>query len=394
MANFYLWGVIASPYQLKMQALLDYAEHSWSRCPAQSGRLSNMALMLKLQHAKRMKKVQRFTGFTPELDEYPSVPFYTLDKKTFYYDSSSLAYHLDQHPQCHEAPLIPEDPLLAFICTLIDEAFDEFGLYMVHHNRWVVSAQTNLMGVTTAEEFSHLLPAFIASKMSEKLPKRQVRRCPYLFSVAPAGFDAGVEPELTAPGKDGFPPTHDLLNQAWRKYLAALEQVLAKQPYLLGDRFTLADASAYGQLSMNFIDGVANDLLAQLAPVSHNWLRSIERGEHKGVRGALYLSDELQGLLTVIDETFVSLMLQNSAAHTAAVADGETLYNEKAFDRGRSLYAGQLMGQGFKAAVKTFQVKVWKDLQNSWAKLHASDRKTLGSQLPEKTVSALSVSSL
>lgn len=336
MANFYLWGLMASPYQLKMQALLDYAEHSWSRYPAQSVRLSNMALILKLQYAQRTMKVRRFTGFNPGLDEYPSVPFYTLDKKTFYYDSSSLAYHLDQHPHCHEAPLIPEDPQLAFVCQLIDEAFDEFGLYMVHHNRWVVSAQTNLMGVTTAEELSHLLPAFITEKMSKKIPKRQVRRCPYLFSVAPHGFDAGVEPDLTAPGKEGFPPTHDLLNQAWRKYLAALEQLLAKQPYLLGDRFTLADASAYGQLSMNFIDGVANDLLVQLAPITHKWLRSIERGEHKGERGALYLSDELQSLLTVIDETFVALMLQNTAAHRAAVARGETLFNEKAFDQGRS----------------------------------------------------------
>jgi glutathione S-transferase len=44
---------------------------------------------------------------------------------------------------------------------------------------------------------------------------------------------------------------------SWRRYLAAMENVLREQPFLLGQRFTLADASAYGQLSMNLVDGRA-----------------------------------------------------------------------------------------------------------------------------------------
>jgi glutathione S-transferase len=36
--------------------------------------------------------------------------------------------------------------------------------------------------------------------------------------------------------------------------LAALEGVLTRQPFLLGARFTVADASVYGQFGMNLKD--------------------------------------------------------------------------------------------------------------------------------------------
>ena len=55
-----------------------------------------------------------------------------------HYDSSALAAWLDVTHPCPEGTFFPatdEDPALAFVAKLIDEAFDEFGLYMVHHNR-------------------------------------------------------------------------------------------------------------------------------------------------------------------------------------------------------------------------------------------------------------------
>lgn len=93
-----------------------------------------------------------------ELDEYPAVPYYTEDGHAVYYDSTGLAHYLDQHRERHEFSLLPQEPELRFVCQLIDEAFDEFGLYMVHHNRWIVSAKTNQMGRITGKEMGKLLP--------------------------------------------------------------------------------------------------------------------------------------------------------------------------------------------------------------------------------------------
>ncbi len=272
------------------------------------------------------------------------------------------------------APLVPAHAAQGFICRLIDEAFDEFGLYMVHHNRWVTSAKTNKMGIVTGKEMGKLLPIGIGKLVARSMPRRQVRRCPYLFSVAPEGFEAGVSDVLTPPSKEGFPATHDLLDSSWRNYLAAMEALLTEQPYLLGDRFTLADASAYGQLSMNLIDGAAADLMQELAPTTFNWLCGIRDGAPIGSRGELYLSDHLTALLDAISETFVPLMQQNNAAYKDAVVAGESLFNEAAFDQGRALYSGQLMGHEFRAVVKSFQIPVWNDLCSSWTALDDAAR--------------------
>ena len=52
--------------------------------------------------AKRRRAVMRFPALSPELDEYPAVPFYTLDGRSFYYDSTSLAHHLERLEAKHK----------------------------------------------------------------------------------------------------------------------------------------------------------------------------------------------------------------------------------------------------------------------------------------------------
>jgi hypothetical protein len=377
MTKYILWGLGASPYQLKMESLLDFAGHAWERWPQQACRLSALSMAVRLERAKQRRAVMRFPAMSPELDEYPAVPFYTQDRRSFYYDSTSLARHLDQHPQRHPIPLVPQEPKLAFICQLLDEAFDEFGLYMVHHMRWVGSARTTPMGDMTASELRPLLPPGLSSLVARRLYRRQAARCPYLFSIAPTDYEAGVARARTPPSRAGFPPTHALLEQAWRGYLAAMECLLTAQPFLLGARFTLADASAYGQLGMNLIDPEAIALLQELAPRTYRWLCAIRDGEHVGVRGELALTPALQPLLRIVRQTFVPLMMQNEQAYELALAAGETLFNEAAFDRDRSLYDGQLLGHPFKAVVKTFQVRVWRELQASWLALAAQDQDVL-----------------
>jgi glutathione S-transferase len=377
MTQFILWGLTASPYQLKMQSLLDYAGHSWERWPDQAGRWSALTMAVRLQLAKRRGAVRRFPAMSAQFDEYPAVPFYTQDGNTFYYDSSALAHHLDHRQQLDHTPLVPRDSRMAFVCQLIDEAFDEFGLYMVHHMRWVTSARTTPMGDVTARELRALLPPGFTPLLARRLYHRQVSRCPYLFSVAPEGFDVDMSPRRTPPARAGFPPTHALLDEAWRRYVAAMESLLARQPFLLGGRFTLADASAYGQLGMNMVDPEAAALLQELAPRTWRWLCAIRGGEHRSAKGELALTPALQSLMAVISETFIPLMKQNEAAYEVARARGETLFNEAAFARGRALYDGQLLGYPFRAVVKTFQVRVWREVQASWRALQAGDRDML-----------------
>jgi glutathione S-transferase len=376
-----VWGVEASPFLLKLEALLNYRGIEFRRLPRDGGRWENMTAALRLARARRRHTVQRYPAMDP-LDEYPSVPYLIVNGHDFQHDSSAIALWLDSHQSAPARPFFPPDPVTGFLARLIDDAFDEFGLYMVHHQRWVCSAADNVMGEVTAREMSRLLPPPFAARLRINLPRRQVRRCPYLFSVAPADYRAEVEPLRVPPSRPGFPSTHALLEESWRQYLAAMEQVLLVQPWLLGGRFTVADASAYGQLSMNLIDPTSAASLERYAPRTFRWLLAIRDGEHRDSAGGLAVNPALRALLSIIMNTFAPLMVQNERAYLQAVAAGATVFNEAAFDAGIALYDGELLGHPFRSVAKTFQLRVWRDLCNCWRGLDVAARDELQRILP------------
>ena len=372
-----VWGAELSPFVLKLEALLRYAEIPFRRLPRDGSRALNMRTARRLERAKKIRAIERYPDLT-ELDEYPLVPFLITPDGTIQYDTSSLARWIDDHHPAAVGPLFPREPAPRFVAALIDEAFDEIGLYMVHHNRWKVAALDNDPGQRLAREMAKLLPPGAGRIYGRWFARRQVRRLPYLFSVAPPGYAVpGLSEALTPPARRDFPPTHELLEEAWRRTLAALEELLGTQPFLLGGRFTAADASAYGQLSMNLTDPAADELLRALAPRTHAWLIGIRDGAHVGVAGTLAIAPALRPLLDVIGATFLPLMRQNAEAYVSALAAGETLFNEAAFDRHRSLYDGEMLGRPFRAVVKTFQVRVWTELREAWRQLPDTARKAI-----------------
>lgn len=389
--SYAIWGVALSPFALKLAAMLRWAgvRHRW--LPREGGRLENLMAAFRVTRAKRMGRVVRYGGDS-DLDELPQVPFLIGPDRSVYYDSSALADWIDDSHPGEARMLVPDDPMLGFLVRFIDEAFDEFGLYMVHHNRWVLSAGDNDAGVRLGAEFARLLPPGGPAILARHFPKRQVRRLPYLFSVAPgddvadsadAGTAAALPVDLTPPARPGFPASHALLDRAWRLHLDAMEQLLERQPYLLGPRFCLADASVYGQLGMNLTDRAAAAELAQRAPRTHRWLCGIRDAAHLEDHGTLEMSEALRPLLDVIGQTFIPLMRQNDRAYRVARSRGETLFNEAAFDCGRALYDGELLGSRFRSVVKTFQVRTWRDLRARWQSLAAEDRKALDQWLPD-----------
>ena len=183
-----IWGSELSPFSLKLRALCDYAGLAYRWLPDDGGRLENLRANWRVERAKRTRTVLRFPRMTP-LGEYPLVPFLISPDGTVRYDSSALAHWLDATGTLAPGgPLFPEDPATSWVAQLIDEAFDEFGLYLVHHQRWVTSARRNDAGKRLADEFRRVLPPLAGRSFARRFAARQVRRLPYLFSVAPDGF--------------------------------------------------------------------------------------------------------------------------------------------------------------------------------------------------------------
>jgi hypothetical protein len=156
--------------------------------------------------------------------------------------------------------------------------------------------------------------------------------------------------------------------------LERVEALLSEQDYLLGNRFTIADASAYGQLAMNLFDPSAADVIQLRAPATYAWLRRIAKGDFSGSVDSPAVIARNEYLLDEIGETFVPLMEQNEAAFGKALHAGVTEFNEAAFNAGKALYRGTLGDMPFRSVVKTFQVEVWRRLRSEWSAMTLAQR--------------------
>jgi len=355
-----LWGSELSPFFLKVEACCRHAGLPIERRPDGGSTWENLKLMARLRWAQARRTIQRWPSPHPD-DEYPLVPYLFTGDGDIHVDSSGIAGWLDAYPPADAEPLIPREPALAFVCKLIEEALDEVGLYLVHHHRWVVSRLDNDAGARLAREFrSVLLVPGSQALMARQFSRRQTRRLPYLFSVAPKGKPWSPSPWPDPPSPEGFPETHTRLEQSWDELVDAAERLLQQQPYLLGDRFTLADAALYGQLGMNLSDPSSERRLRERAPRLRAWLGAIAAGRHVGSRGELRAHPDLAALLAWVQRDFIPLMRANAAASVSLSSRDPR--NEAAFNRGRDLYEFAWRDAPACTVVKRFQLRTWSDL--------------------------------
>lgn len=361
--------------------MCDFARVDYDWHPAEGGVIAGLRTNRRVARLKAGRIALTYPPFD-SLSEYPLVPYLFGDDGSNLYDSTAIAEWLDEHHATGARRLIPRDPACAFAARLIDDHFDEFGLYVAHHLRWTTSAKDNDAGMRVATEFAKALPGFGRRRFARWFARRQVRRLPYLFSVAPAGYGVrGLADELTPPSRSGFPPTHELLDAEFVRSIDLLAEVLRQRHFLFGSAFTLADASVYGQLGMNTSDPSAERVIAERSALLRSWLENIHR------RGARDIADgdppkrsDLEALAPLLEHVVgihVSSMEQNERAYERFRSQGQTRFNESAFWRGEALYDGELLGRPFRAVVKTFQVKPWRDLKARYAALDQDARASL-----------------
>jgi glutathione S-transferase len=372
-----VWGSELSPFTLKVLALCRHAGVGARLLPTGGEQATNLRALATVNLVRRRWRRPSFPKLT-ELDELPLVPYLIGPSREVVVDSSAIATWLDDRAESTAPRSVPVDGAVRFAARLIDEYFDEMGLYFAHHNRWVVSAATNDAGERLAREFRSLVPRALRQRFADGFAARQVRRLPYLFSVAPADPERyDVAPARRPVGRVGFPPTHELLDTCFRRILDRLETVLRAQPFFFGEAFTVADASAYGQLGINLDDESAAASMGLRAPTVVAWARRIRAGAIPSSAEPPRLTPALVPLLEEIASTFFPLMRQNEAAFEAARSRSARRFNESAFDRGECLFDGVLLERPFRAVVKTFQVRVWRDLQRDWEALQPSEKARL-----------------
>lgn len=368
-------GSALSPFAQKVRAACAAAGVEARWLPDEGGRRDAWRVAWE-----RARLVHGLRSPSPPLDplgELPLVPYLFGPRGEAMVDSTAIARSL------RDGVLHPAAPRARFVCDLIEESLDEVGLYLLHHQRWVRSAASTRAVPVVTHEFRHLVPAPLRERIGERFAARQVRRLPYLFSVAPAGLRLpGVPEHRQPPSRAGFPPTHALLDATFAGWTDALECALAGGPYLFGDGPSVADCALAGILSSHLeVDPETAEDLRRRCPRLVAHAATFHTPKNASARFAP--SPATERAAETLARTALPILLANERALGRVPPGG--IRNERAFDRGLYLYDGEVDGHPFRSVAKTFQVPVIRALRASYRALSPEDREALAESVPSAT---------
>jgi glutathione S-transferase len=206
--------------------------------------------------------------------------------------------------------VLPTDPALAFIDYLIEDFADEWCSKYMFHFRW----HTKL----DAGNAATLLPLSMNVSMSKQAHKefknwveeRQVSR---LYVVG--------SNDTTAP----------VIDASYRRFLITMENHLANQKFMLGDRPSAGDFALYGQLSQLVgFDPTSRAIAHEVSPRTVAWvdLMRDQSGLEPTEQDWITLEDQadsLRGLLKEIGRMYAPAQLAN----VKAVMAGEKSWEAK-----------------------------------------------------------------
>lgn len=411
-----LYGTHLSPFALKVAAALTLtapsaaeADAAWAEWAAtnvggrrwrwdwqEQGLLDAGATQIRLQLLRRgLAELHVPADWDVEMDEFPLVPFVFGARADGTHlnavDSTAICAGLGV-----DSGLSPAD---CFVAALLDEFWDEIGLYMVHHKRWTDPANLAHHGATSpghlllAEALGALpIPQAARTLAMSTFNARQTRRRNYLFSSSPK--------------------TAALLDRTFERVLRALEALAARRAAgvqsLVFDSPQLrsCDLACFGQLNMlAHLDRGSRQHMAEVAPRLLDWLDRIQlacqahTGQHIFPEAATPLADDMplfeprdaseaqgeaqgeaRGVVALLQEAgrvLVPLLKANAQAYREHKQRGQRVFNEAAFGKRQALFASTVDGVVFTHVVKTFQVKVWARLQSQWRALAPRDKQSV-----------------
>ena len=148
--------------------------------------------------------------------------------------------------------LIPEDPLQAFVCLLLEDWADEWWWRPAMHYRWHYTEGARFASWHLATELLGSMPGPVWLKA--QLLKRRQR----------GGYTTG----------DGLTPGNVAAVEAdVRRLLSSLQAIFATRPFILGDRPSLADIGFSGPFFRHFaLDPVPLEMIRQEAPAVLEWV--------------------------------------------------------------------------------------------------------------------------
>jgi len=195
--------------------------------------------------------------------------------------------------------VLPTDPALAFIDYLIEDFGDEWCTKYMFHYRWYPAVDADNAGTLLPLTMEVCMPREAHQHVKKLFAERQVGR---LYVV---GSNA-----TTAP----------IIDASFRRFLEAMENHLARQPFMLGRRPGAGDFALYGQLTQLVgFDPTPRAIAHEVSPRTVAWVDRME--DQSGIdpvaedwKRLEEQPETLRGILAEIGRVYVPALLANARA--------------------------------------------------------------------------------
>ena len=205
--------------------------------------------------------------------------------------------------------VLPSDPALAFIDYLLEDFGDEWCTKYMFHYRWHPAADADNAGTLLPFGMQVSLPPEMHQQFKQVFSERQIGR---LYVVG--------SNDTTAP----------VIDASYRRFLAAMENHLEQQPFMLGRRPGAGDFALYGQLTQLVgFDPTPRAIAHEVSPRTVAWVDLME--DQSGIDPSADdwcsiddLRSSLTGILQEIGRVYVPAQLANARAVEAGEKTWET----------------------------------------------------------------------
>ncbi|MEL7043449.1 MAG: glutathione S-transferase N-terminal domain-containing protein [Pseudomonadota bacterium] len=285
-----LVGATASPYTQKMLALLRYR---------------------RLRYAVTWgDPAQRCDALGVEKPRPVLMPtFFLEEEKGLRAVCDSTPIIRDLETAFPERPVLPEDRATAFIDYLIEDFADEWCTKYMFHFRWHASTDADNAGTLLPLAMNVSMRDATLAQFKAAFSERQKGR---LYVVGSS--------ETTAP----------VIDASYRRFLTAMENHLARENFMLGNRPGAGDFALYGQLTQLVgFDPTPRALAHELSPRTVAWvdLMRDQSGLEPAETDWVSIEDQpatLGELLSEIGRVYAPAQLANAAALRAGEKTWET----------------------------------------------------------------------
>ncbi len=194
-----------------------------------------------------------FNRVVPRATGASQMPAVELDDGRWMTDTTPIiAWFETQRP---EPVVIPHDPLQAFVSRLVEDYADEWMWRPAMHYRWSHAADARLLSQAIASEILSDVPGPLWIK------RRIIRRRQFHGYVRGDGVTHA---------------TRGHVEGIYLRTLDALERMLQRRPFLLGDAPTLADFGFFASMFRHFgIDPTASAIMRARAPGVYAWVARV-----------------------------------------------------------------------------------------------------------------------